>query len=77
MSTFIGKVYGPLHNSSTVFYEVWASEAGVEIIAENDPNARTMRLDPASARNYAALLVRAGDEVERIRHRQHDERQRK
>ena len=41
---------------------VHASRAGVELHSE--PN---LTLDPIQARNYAALLVRAADEVERMR----------
>jgi hypothetical protein len=41
---------------------VLASRAGVEVYAEPK-----LTLDPIPARNYAALLVRAADEVERMR----------
>ncbi len=43
---------------------VSASGGGVEILSE--PN---FTLQPVEARNYAALLVRSADEVERMRDR--------
>lgn len=47
---------------------VWASRAGVEL--HTDPE---VTLDPGEARNFAALLVRGADEVERMRQRSKDE----
>jgi len=41
---------------------VHASRGGVELLS--DPR---VTLEPIAARNYAALLVRAADEVERMR----------
>lgn len=41
---------------------VQASRAGVELYS-----APKLTLDPIQARNYAALLVRGADEVERMR----------
>jgi len=41
---------------------VAASRAGVEVLS----NPR-LTIEPAQARNYAALLVRGADEVERMR----------
>jgi len=41
---------------------VHASRAGVELHADS-----AITLQPIEARNYAALLVRAADEVERMR----------
>jgi hypothetical protein len=46
---------------------VSASRTGVEVLTE----AR-LTYDPISARNYAALLVRASDETERMRARNND-----
>lgn len=45
-----------------VVTHVSASRAGVEVLTE----AR-LTYDPINARNYAALLVRAADEAERMR----------
>jgi hypothetical protein len=46
--------------------EVAASSGGVELVSIG---AASFTLTPIEARNYAALLVRAADEVERMRGR--------
>jgi len=63
MSAFIGHVNAPHHNSPTKHAEVWASLAGVEFVLFSEARL----LDPTAARDYAALLVRAADESERMR----------
>ena len=71
MSSFIGAVKGPHHNSPDSAGEVWCSLGGVElslfVIAGVAPVTRSF--DPIAARNLAALLVRASEEVERMRMR--------
>jgi len=62
MSVRIGEVKPEHPNPNSAAVHVQASRAGVEL--HSDP---TMTLDPIEARNYAALLVRAADEVERMR----------
>lgn len=62
MSVRIGEVLDP--TKAQVVAHVGASTAGVEVNTE----AR-LTFDPVEARNYAALLVRAADEVERMRGR--------
>lgn len=59
MSVRIGEVNPQGANADV---HVWASRGGVELHTE--PN---LSLEPTQARNYAALLVRAADEVERMR----------
>ena len=49
--------------------QVWCSPDGVQV----ESDARIL-LHPIEARNYAALLVRAADEVERLRDRAQRER---
>jgi len=61
MSARIGEVPGlPISDDPAV--HVHASRGGVELLS--DPR---VTLEPIAARNYAALLVRAADEVERMR----------
>jgi hypothetical protein len=71
MSAFIGSVKGPHHNSPNDAAEVWCSRYDVElhvffVTTDGAPRLR-MNLDPIAARNLAALLVRASEEVERMR----------
>lgn len=61
MSVQIGSIGGELVNN-TAKVHVWASIGGVEIHA--DPE---FTLQPTEARNFAALLERACDEVGRMR----------
>ena len=75
MSSFIGAVKGPHHNSPDNAGEVWCSLGGVELSLYGSGSTpergsgikRTF--DPIAARNLAALLVRASEEVERMRMR--------
>lgn len=62
MSVRIGDVKPENQNPHHAAVHVQASRAGVELHA--NPEAT---LEPVEARNYAALLVRAADEVERMR----------
>jgi hypothetical protein len=74
VSAFIGAVRGPHHNSPADAVNVWCSLGGVELnvfepsnrSAERQIDAE-VRLDPIAARNLAALLIRASEEVERMR----------
>lgn len=66
MSALIGNLKGPNHNSPDDVVAVWASTGGVEIMPLANDASRLV-LDPIAARNYAALLVRASEEVERMR----------
>jgi hypothetical protein len=61
MSARIGEVPGPPTSDDPAVH-VHASRAGVELLS----NPR-ITLEPIAARNYAALLVRGADEVERMR----------
>ncbi len=61
MSARIGEVPGPPTSDNPAVY-VHASRAGVELLS--DPR---ITLEPIAARNYAALIVRGADEVERMR----------
>ena len=61
MSTFIDAVRAPYDFG--ILGDVWASTDGVELRFES----RELPLSPVAARNFAALLVRAADEVERMR----------
>jgi hypothetical protein len=61
VSACIGEVPGQPHQADPAVH-VHASRAGVELLS--DPR---ITLEPIAARNYAALLVRAADEVERMR----------
>ena len=78
MSAFIGSVKGPHHNSPHDAADVWCSPRGVELRAftgDSDAGKSTRdgvhrEFDPIAARNLAALLVRASEEVERMRARQ-------
>jgi len=63
MSARIGEIYAP---SGLVLARVLASLGGVEVKGDV-PNDYTVQ--PIEARNAAALLVRAADEVERMRRR--------
>ena len=70
MSVRIGEVNPrATHGQVTITADVLvhASRAGVELDSESK-----FTLDPVQARNYAALLVRAADEVERMRVRHPD-----
>lgn len=80
MSAFIGAVKGPHSNSPNDAAEVWCSRAGVEIkvfgatrvfkTSSKPHECGTfdgLDLDPIAARNFAALLVRASEECERMR----------
>lgn len=73
MSAFIGSLHGPGANGASVVADVWASSAGVEVRPGDENLFKRVftagALDPIVARNFAALLVRAGDEVERMRHK--------
>jgi hypothetical protein len=76
MSVFIGNVNGPDHNSPTLAGDVWASRGGVELrVFEGIVRTKegiegiARSFDPIAARNLAALLVRASEEVERMRAR--------
>jgi hypothetical protein len=62
MSVRIGEVSPD--NPVQAAVHVHASRAGVELHADSE-----ITLQPIEARNYAALLVRAADEVERMRAR--------
>lgn len=70
MSAFIGDVKAPHSNSPNTRFRVFCSLSGVEI---NDlafsEDVVSVCLDPIAARNYAALLVRAAEECERMRER--------
>jgi hypothetical protein len=75
VSVKIGNV--EVGNGAYLIAEVWADRGGVRVMPV-DPNSlvRTVRSlsfdtaqEPAAARNFAALLVRAADEVERMRAR--------
>jgi hypothetical protein len=73
MSSFIGRVNGPRHNSPKRAAEVWCSLGGVELHAYVDRSqeeasaATATTLDPLGARVLAALLVEAAKETERMR----------
>lgn len=67
MSAFIGSVKGPNHNSERTVADVWCGLHHVEIRVVDEPGV--FALDPIAARNFAALLVRASEEVERMRAR--------
>lgn len=70
MSAFIGSVRGPSSNSPNDVLDVWASIGGVEIRpAAEWEKLKGFDIDPIAARNFAALLVRASEEVERMRNR--------
>jgi hypothetical protein len=76
MSSFIGNVNGPHHNSPRAAADVWCNMASVELRLFSDSGASDglMRsFDPIAARNLAALLVRASDEVERMADRRRHE----
>lgn len=62
MSAKIGDV---VDASGAKIAEVYASTGGVEVNWLGPQYSRT--ISPIAARNYAAILVRAGDEVERMR----------
>ena len=77
MSVRIGSVRGPHHNSPHDAADVWCSPRGVELrtfTGDSDAGKPTRvgvdrEFDPIAARNLAALLVRASEEVERMRAR--------
>ena len=79
MSALIGSVKGPHHNSPHDAAKVWCSLGGVEIWlfvgsgSEPTTVGAVRTLDPIAARNLAALLVRASEEVERMRARSTEE----
>ena len=62
MSVRIGEVRPEHPNPLQAAIHVQASRAGVELLTSIN-----LTLQPVEARNYAALLVRAADEVERMR----------
>ena len=62
MSVRIGEVRPENPNPLQAAIHVHASRAGVELLT-----SLNLTLQPVEARNYAALLVRAADEVERMR----------
>lgn len=67
MSVRIGEVNPRVMHGQVVITAdvlVSASRAGVEVDSESK-----FTLDPVQARNYAALLIRGADEVERMRNR--------
>ncbi len=80
MSIFIGNVKGPRHNSPDDAVDVWCNPNEVELrmfdgVVERSLDAEGVpvdrgdvfrALDPIAARNLAALLVRASEEVERM-----------
>ena len=73
MSAFIGNVKGPHHNSPNEAASVWCSPGNVEVTVVGDqgdpdyaPGTVRRSLDPITARNLAALLVRASEEAERM-----------
>ncbi len=67
MSAFIGNVKGPNHNSQNDAVSVWCSPGVVEInVFEGTETGLHKDLDPITARNLAALLVRASEEAERM-----------
>jgi hypothetical protein len=68
VSAFIGAVRGPNHNSPKDAADVYCSLSGVELTI-SDEGRTGVSLCPIAARNLAALLVRASEEVERIRAR--------
>lgn len=76
MSAFIGSVNVPHHNSPDVGAEVRCSLGGVEVKflhANHGTTEAWQGFDPIAARNFAALLVRASEEVERMRARNVEE----
>lgn len=76
MSAFIGAVKGPHHNSPEDAAEVWCSVGGVELNMRDDVSLShciSRSFDPTAARNLAALLVRASEEVERMRARRREQ----
>jgi hypothetical protein len=64
MSALIGNVRAP---NNDVLAEVWCGLGGVEIFPRE--KFTQTGFDPIAARNFAALLVRASEEVERMRDR--------
>lgn len=70
MSVFIGNVKGPNHNSPHDAATVWCSPGCVELNvfegAGPSKDGAHKSLDPISARNLAALLVRASEEADRM-----------
>lgn len=64
MSAFIGSLKS--HGNDIV--EVWCSIGGIELRLISS-KLEECNLDPIVARNFAALLVRASEEVERMRNR--------
>ena len=64
MSVRIGDVKPENPNPHRAAIHVHASRGGVELLS--DPR---VTLEPVEARNYAALLIRAADEAERMRAR--------
>lgn len=70
MSMLIGGVRAPNCNSPEEGARVYISAAGVELTLVDD---RCRAFEPVVARNLAALLVRASEEVERNRARPPDD----
>ena len=67
MSVKIGNV--EIGNGAYQLAEVWADAKGVRVmpLPEQQRFSLSSPQDPVAARNFAALLVRAADEVERMR----------
>jgi hypothetical protein len=66
MSVRIGEV--PVVGSQDGAAHALASRGGVELSVSSDgESSEEVTLEPVQARNYAALLVRAANEVERMR----------
>jgi hypothetical protein len=74
-SAFIGSVRGPHANSPHDVAEVWADRDAVTLnLFDGDVVVEAyQRFDPIAARNLAALLVRASEEVEQMRARSEPE----
>ena len=73
MSAYIGSARGPYHNSPQEAVEVWCSHRAVEVnlfSGKPDRDGIARIFDPIAARNFAALLVRAAEEAERMADRQ-------
>lgn len=67
MSALIGDVKGPNHNSPNNVADVWCSSGRVELrIFDGDSHVIERSFDSISARNFAALLVRASEEADRM-----------
>ena len=68
MSAKIGDLFTTHNGSNSKIGEVWASRGGVELhLTEGATIMHRAPMDPIAARNAAAVLVRASEEVERMR----------